>query len=166
MPASITFQLGEESHTKLLLEIDKICYPTADYYDIGSEEDWNAIALACHSIIVKYNETIVGYLDLVRLNHNGKQAVLHGVYVDSEILQYAALTGVSTTYYLASIAILPEFRKHGTGKALLQYALNHLGADSEILATIWTPEGGMLLKNAEPVGLDRNSRQIVKLKLK
>lgn len=162
---TVTFAPADttHTHTHTLLEIDAICYETAGPSDIGTAQDWDAAAVACLSFIAISGGAPVGYVDLVRLSAKGQQIVVAGKYQDADILKCIDVTGERRSFYLASIAILPEFRGQGTGKSLLRFALNSLQAPAEIFGTIWTQQGANLLKAANQIGSDSKGRPIVRL---
>jgi len=144
--------IDQEKLIKKLIEIDNICYGEIDEKDEGFEEYWKKLNKSIFSFVAIKNDEPIGYFDFVALNDFGVEKIKTGLLRDGELEDFIDVDFNKSELNLnfISAAILPDYRKMGLGKKLMNFAFDYFKEKDlkikNIYATIWTPAGHAFLK--------------------
>jgi hypothetical protein len=114
-----------------------------------------------------------GYIDFVALNKKGLDSLLSGKFRDGEVIDYAdpEQDGNDLNLYVASVAILLEYRGHGIVKDIWNFEISYFKTNNikikGMYGTIWTEEGRKFASNylETVVCKDVFGREVVKFKI-
>ncbi len=139
-----------------LIDLDSKIFGELSRDDTGDVDYWYNIDTSsfCH-VALNEKDVIVGYIDAQKISAFGIEQLKKGVVREGHMESIIdKSTNKNINVYICSIAILPEYQKHGLGRKLfnenLKYALSQGFAIQNFYATIWSTEGEIFFSKYKP----------------